>query len=153
MTPAETRGTRNGEFKKLIRFMVAAAANGKRKTRLLIRPKGWYSNIGLDLEQDAEGKHRIRLSGSGFAGAHISSGGTLSAFDRWETVVEALREVVSDPEGYASSFGHVTGQCTFCGRKLTDARSYSVGYGRDCAERFALRWGPIGQADMKRSKI
>ncbi|WP_414717444.1 DUF6011 domain-containing protein [Steroidobacter sp.] len=153
MKPAEKRGTRNGEFKKLIRFMAAASASGNRKTRLLVRPKGWFSNIGLDLEVDWEGKHRIRLSGPGFVGAYISAGGTLSPFDRSDAVVEVLREVVADPERYASSFGHFTGQCTFCGRKLTDARSYSVGYGRDCAERFGLRWGQIGQADLERNRM
>ena len=152
MGPAHQTRTRNGQFKRLIRFMVAASARGKRRTRLLIRPQGWLSNIGLELELDWDRKHRIKLSGPGFVGAFISAGGTLSPFERSDAVVQALREVLADPEGYASSFGHVTGQCTFCGRKLTDARSYTVGYGRDCAERFGLRWGQIGQADLQRGK-
>lgn len=41
----------------------------------------------------------------------------------------------------AAKFGHVTGQCVFCSRKLTDERSVTVGYGPVCAERESLPWG------------
>lgn len=41
----------------------------------------------------------------------------------------------------AAEFGHVTGACVFCGRKLTDERSISVGYGPVCAENQHLPWG------------
>lgn len=41
----------------------------------------------------------------------------------------------------ASKFGHVTGQCVFCARRLTDERSIAVGYGPVCAEHNALPWG------------
>lgn len=41
----------------------------------------------------------------------------------------------------AAKFGHVTGACVFCSRKLTDERSLTVGYGPVCAERESLPWG------------
>lgn len=41
----------------------------------------------------------------------------------------------------AAKFGHITGQCVFCARKLTDERSIAVGYGPVCAEREGLPWG------------
>lgn len=41
----------------------------------------------------------------------------------------------------AARFGHVTGCCVFCTRKLTDERSIEVGYGPRCAEREGLPWG------------
>jgi hypothetical protein len=42
----------------------------------------------------------------------------------------------------AARFGHVTGQCVFCSRKLTDERSIQVGYGPKCATNNGLPWGP-----------
>lgn len=44
----------------------------------------------------------------------------------------------------AARFGHVTGQCVFCSRRLTDDgenRSVAVGYGPVCAAREGLPWG------------
>lgn len=41
----------------------------------------------------------------------------------------------------AAKFGHLTGQCVFCARRLTDERSIAVGYGPVCAEREGLPWG------------
>lgn len=41
----------------------------------------------------------------------------------------------------AARFGHVTGQCVNCGKKLTDERSISVGYGPTCAANNGWPWG------------
>lgn len=41
----------------------------------------------------------------------------------------------------AKRFGDVTGQCVMCGRRLTDERSISVGYGPVCAEQQGWPWG------------
>lgn len=46
----------------------------------------------------------------------------------------------------AARFGHLTGACVFCSRKLTDERSVSVGYGPVCAERVGLPWGEVAHA-------
>jgi hypothetical protein len=44
----------------------------------------------------------------------------------------------------AAEFGHVTGQCVFCSRLLTDERSLAVGYGPVCASKNGLAWGEEG---------
>jgi len=41
----------------------------------------------------------------------------------------------------AARFGAITGQCVFCGRRLTDERSIAVGYGPTCASHNGLPWG------------
>lgn len=41
----------------------------------------------------------------------------------------------------AEAFGHITGSCVFCTRKLTDERSIVAGYGPKCAENNGLPWG------------
>jgi hypothetical protein len=43
----------------------------------------------------------------------------------------------------AAAFGHLTGQCVFCARELTDQRSIDVGYGPVCAGKNGLPWGEL----------
>lgn len=57
------------------------------------------------------------------------------------TVEPLLQAFANDPEGIATKYGRLTGCCSFCGRKLTDARSTEVGYGPVCADKFGLDWG------------
>ena len=45
----------------------------------------------------------------------------------------------------AARFGHVTGSCVFCSRKLTDERSIFVGYGPTCAGHNNLPWGEVAK--------
>ena len=56
-------------------------------------------------------------------------------------VVGLLIQLGDDPEKIAAAFGHMTGNCCFCSRKLSDARSIETGYGKSCAARFGMRWG------------
>lgn len=41
----------------------------------------------------------------------------------------------------AAEWGHRTGACVFCARKLTDDRSLTVGYGPTCSKKAGLPWG------------
>lgn len=41
----------------------------------------------------------------------------------------------------AARFGHLTGTCVYCQRRLTDERSIRVGYGPTCATNYGLPWG------------
>jgi hypothetical protein len=47
----------------------------------------------------------------------------------------------ADPAGVAAEHGRLTGNCCFCNRQLTDARSTAVGYGPICADHYGLAWG------------
>ncbi len=57
----------------------------------------------------------------------------------------AVRDLVArfdaDPASVAAAYGLETGECCFCARELTDARSTGVGYGPVCAKNYGLPWG------------
>ena len=61
--------------------------------------------------------------------------------DQIAAAVEILTELGADPEAVAASYGKRFGNCCFCNRDLTDARSTEVGYGPTCASHFGLAWG------------
>src|SRR5262249_50313934 len=52
-----------------------------------------------------------------------------------------LHEFAADPAKVAGEYGRLTGNCCFCGLKLTDERSTAVGYGPVCSEKYGLPWG------------
>ena len=52
-----------------------------------------------------------------------------------------LAEMSQDAAGTASKYGRMTGNCMFCNKALTDARSTEVGYGETCAGNWGLPWG------------
>lgn len=58
-----------------------------------------------------------------------------------KTVEPHLLAFAADPTGVATKYGRLTGNCCFCGRKLTDERSTAMGYGPVCADHFGLDWG------------
>jgi hypothetical protein len=58
-----------------------------------------------------------------------------------EVVTQALVEFNRDPLKAAQAYAAETGNCMFCARPLTDARSVEKSYGPICADRFGLPWG------------
>lgn len=81
---------------------------------------------------------RIKLDGT-FEAARDGAPAELLAY---------LAEFAARPAETAAKHGHTTGNCCFCDRPLTDARSTAVGYGPVCAKKWALPWGeaPAKQA-------
>ena len=76
--------------------------------------------------------------------------GTDGAFQRardcTDEVAELLVRFSGDPAGVATAYGKLTGNCCFCGRSLSDARSTDMGYGPVCARNFGLVWGNCDKA-------
>lgn len=60
---------------------------------------------------------------------------------RRDELVPLLTRLAAEPERVAAEYGHLTGHCCFCSRKLSDDRSIAVGYGNICARKFGLPWG------------
>ncbi len=52
-----------------------------------------------------------------------------------------VQAFADDPSGVASNHGHLSGNCAFCLKTLTDERSLDAGYGPVCAGNFGLPWG------------
>jgi hypothetical protein len=91
---------------------------------------------GIYVHDDA--LYRVKISKAGHAYAQRWDDGT------WEYVgrsapFRSLSEQISAER--AAEFGHVTGQCVFCMRELTDERSIAAGYGPVCADYYSLPWG------------
>ena len=55
-----------------------------------------------------------------------------------EGTLEKLQEVAKDPLGSAVAYGKRTGNCSACGRDLTNHGSIEKGIGPICAERWGL---------------
>ena len=53
-------------------------------------------------------------------------------------VVSILQGAASDPLSAAVAFGRETGECSCCGRELTDPRSIALGIGPICKEKWGL---------------
>lgn len=53
-----------------------------------------------------------------------------------DTVKEVIMGAASDPLNAAIRYGKVSGECSCCGRELTDPRSIERGIGPICAEKF-----------------
>lgn len=73
---------------------------------------------------------RIDLEGNFYATDHSTP-----------ELVSLLTQLSEDPAGTASRYGKLTGNCCFCGLKLSDQRSTDVGYGPICAGHYGLPWG------------
>lgn len=64
-----------------------------------------------------------------------------NARDSHGDVFQALEAFAANPAEQAAAYGRATGNCCFCSRQLTDARSVTVGYGPICADKWCLPWG------------
>lgn len=60
-----------------------------------------------------------------------------------QELVAYLAKFAANPAETAAAHGHTTGNCCFCDRPLTDARSTAVGYGPVCAKKWSLPWGEV----------
>lgn len=58
-------------------------------------------------------------------------------------VIGILKRFARNPAEVAAEYGHLTGNCCFCLRALTDKRSTDVGYGKTCASHYSLPWGAL----------
>jgi hypothetical protein len=56
-------------------------------------------------------------------------------------ILGLFQQFMNDPKGMAINFGFETGQCSYCGRDLTDPISLKYGYGKVCAENIGLPYG------------
>lgn len=127
---------------RLFACLTAAAATGLRRPRLIVgdvtvklagstsRQPGalyFYSN-GTFLGS-------IRPAGAALIVSRAYRG--LSEQDR-EAFVTAVRELAADPVARVRAHGGLTGQCSCCGRPLSDPVSVANGIGPICADRFGF---------------
>lgn len=76
-----------------------------------------------------------------YFGKIVPDGRFFRAGDCPSTIEVQLQMFAADPETIATKYGRMTGCCCFCGRRLKDERSTTVGYGPVCSEKYGLSWG------------
>lgn len=119
-----------------------AATAGLKRPRIAVHVEG----VDLELSRaPMEGRNPgaiyVKLSGA-YSGKVLREGGDFQpARDADPRIGPALVAFGLNPAGVAAASGRLTGSCSFCARRLDDARSVAVGYGPVCADRYGLPWG------------
>jgi hypothetical protein len=102
-------------------------------------PKFRVDNMVLSRAPDSgvnAGAIYVKVDGE-YAGK-VTGGYWLPCKGSPEGTLEKLREVAKDPLGSAVAYGKRTGNCSACGRDLTNHGSIEKGIGPICAERWGL---------------
>lgn len=134
-------------FEPVVKLLKTAAERGLKRPRLTFEKvtltlAGRAARIPGSVNVVSNGRFETRT----WFG-RIMPNGTIEKGRDWTPEVEAfLRDLAENPAGVAAAHGHQTGNCCFCRRELTDARSVTVGYGPICAEKFNLPWGHTTEA-------
>lgn len=136
-----------GSFEPIVAMLKKAATK-------LRRPKVFLSVDGVDIQFHILSAHskypgQIAVTDGGEfgsnkwfgriteAGAWVKSG---AVGDEEVALVEAFTK---NPAEMAAKYGHKTGRCCFCSKKLTTEESTAVGYGPVCAKTYQLPWGKV----------
>lgn len=131
-------------LQRIFTMFTSAVANLKRPAIRLADDAGHYLHLSLAGEA-SKNAGCIYVKGERGTDAYygkITPQGRFFAVSSCPKTVEPhLLAFAADPETVAAKYGKLTGNCCFCGRKLTDDRSTEVGYGPVCAGKFGLNWG------------
>lgn len=129
---------------RIFRMFDSAHAHLKRPAIRLVDEQGHYLHLSLAGAASKNAGY-IYVKGDRGSDAYygkISPEGRFFSVRECPATVEPhLLAFAQDPETHATKYGRLTGNCCFCGRKLTDERSTAMGYGPVCADHFGLDWG------------
>ncbi len=109
---------------------------------------------GVDIKLSVAGE-RAKVPGSiNIASGRYGEGGgwygRITRDGQWQPARDAasvpnlgeyLARFAAEPAKVAAEYGKLTGNCCFCSKALSDARSTAVGYGSTCARNYGLPWG------------
>jgi hypothetical protein len=109
--------------------------------RFLKRPKLRIADIQFSLApatgRNAGAIYVVRASDDTYLGKITPDDKFLRSRDCTDGDAEVVARVAADPAAAAEAHGHEYGQCSCCGRELTNPESVARGIGPICAE----RWG------------
>jgi hypothetical protein len=127
--------------------LFASARQHLKLPRITLRVDGQTLKLGVCGPQSRHaGKIRVTDDGAYpdnryFGEIDPQTGVLRPGRDLTDGVRQTLRRLSTDPAGFASEYGRLSGRCCFCDRHLEDERSTAQGYGPVCAERYGLPWG------------
>jgi hypothetical protein len=134
-----------GDFTRLIELFQAASQHLKYpKVRLLAGETPVVLYVTGPKSKQPGSINVVGQSGSDRWYGRIGRGGQFSPSRECTPAIEQLlQQFAADPAGTAALYAKATGNCSFCGRELTDERSIVVGRGPVCSEKFGLPWGEV----------
>lgn len=135
-------GTAN--LQPVIDFITKARDNGLKFPKLRVLDSNGTSELVLGLtgaRSKVPGSVTVKRDGVYVGlvrptGEVIGSWDDPSLFD--DALIAHLQEVAENPAKLAKSYAQYCGECSFCGKTLTDAGSIEVGYGPVCAKNWGL---------------
>jgi len=109
--------------------------------RFLKRPKLRIADVQFSLApatgRNAGAIYVVRASDDTYLGKITQDDKFIRSRDCTDGDAEIVARVAADPAAAAEAHGHEFGQCSCCGRELTNPESVARGIGPICAE----RWG------------
>jgi hypothetical protein len=137
-TPAVVDVNQPSKFEALFNAFEAAKSKGAK--RLTLRFEGVNVKPNRDLTalwvtsqtESEEGNYGMQPKYLG----KVTRTGFDSKFS--DTVRETIMSAASDPISAAIRYGKVSGECSCCGRELTDPRSIERGIGPICADKYGF---------------
>jgi len=120
---------KDGEYKSLVNKMYSAVKSPSRKFQVRL-PGLTLSTITKGVNQ---GGLYIHENGS-YAGKITSTGHLKGSFS--EDTLNLLEDAKENLLQLAKIYGHETGNCSLCGRTLSDPLSIQMGIGPICAKRL-----------------
>lgn len=119
----------------LVAYMDKAAEKLSQPRVKLLYGKGEIVISRAGRESRNPGCVYVKVDGE-YAGKVTRSGEFICNWAEKGDIVATLVAFLADPEAAAKAYGFATGQCSICGRALTDPVSVENGIGPICAERM-----------------
>jgi hypothetical protein len=137
-TPAVVDVNQTSQFEAL--FNAFEAAKGKGAKRLTLRFEGVNVKPNRDLSALwVTSQTEFEQGDYGMQPKYLGKVTRTSIDSKFsDTVRETIMGAASDPISAAIRYGKVSGECSCCGRELTDPRSIERGIGPICADKYGF---------------
>lgn len=130
------------DLSKVNEMFDAAKGNGLKRMVLRFRYEGGTFKVSPAKETSQNAGCLYVKAGDEYLGKVTPQGEFKVAYGIDAAKAQAaLVQFCIDPKAAAVSYGTETGECMFCGKELTDARSLKAKYGPVCAGNWGLPWG------------
>lgn len=146
MIPLTPKASAVSKNLKAIIDLFDTAAKKLRRPRIVFKIDGQVVHLQR-ASQNSKYPGDVHVSDGGpfgtnkYFGRITQTGDVVAGRDLNDNVRNILEKLADNPAKTAAEYGHKSGNCCFCNRTLTDARSTFVGYGPVCAGSFGLPWG------------
>jgi hypothetical protein len=133
---AKQRNTPSAKLDLGVVFDKFNSAKSKGLKRLKLRLEGVQFSLAPDSGRNAG--HLYVKNGDEYLGKVAPTGEFFKSRDCGDDKLEQLKSLSGDLLAAAKAYGQKTGQCSCCGRELTNAESIRLGIGPICAENWGL---------------